>query len=665
MKSSVAETQPATESDPALRESNPAPDVARRRGLRTRLSTWFFEGAREPVGPHAHPTHTAEWWKVMCLTGVDYFSTLAYQPSIAFLAAGVLSPIATFVLIVVTLFGALPMYSRVAEISPHGQGSILILEELFPKKWKGKVVVLCLLGFAATDFVITITLSAADATAHLVENPLTPAWLDHPLLMTIGLLLALGWIFLKGFSDAIALAMILVITYLTLNIVVVSVSMGHIWQHPEMLANWKTTLMRQHGDPVMMLAMAMLLFPKLALGLSGFETGVAVMPLVRGDETDTEMAPLGRIRNTKKLLATSALIMSVMLMSSSFISAVLIPPEAFQPRQPADGRALAYLAHELIGTGFGTVYDASTIAILWFAGASAMAGLLNLIPRYLPRYGMAPEWARATRPLVAIITGITILVTIIFDASVDAQGGAYATGVLVLMSSAAIAVAIIAWRGRHWVPFAVISLVFLYTTVTNIIERPEGIKIASVFIVTIVLTSLVSRALRSTELRVHGIEPDETALQFIKDAASRGEGIRIIATRPRSGLPEEYEVKLREATDSHRLSPTDPVLFLEIRPGDASQFSEVLKVHGVQVGRHRVLRCQSPAIPNAIAALLLYIRDQTDQIPHVYFGWTEGNPITYLLRFLAFGEGDTAPVTREVLRQSEHDPLRRPRVHVG
>jgi hypothetical protein len=576
----------------------------------------------------------------------------------------VLSPIATFVLVVLTLFGALPMYSRVADISPHGQGSILILEELFPK-WKGKVVVLCLLGFAATDFVITITLSAADATAHLVENPLTPRWLDHPMLVTIALLIALGWIFLKGFSDAITLAMVLVMTYLTLNVVVVSVSLSHIWQHPETLARWRMALSNQYGDPVMVLATAVILFPKLALGLSGFETGVAVMPLVRGDATDTELAPAGRIRNTKKMLRTAAVIMSLMLMASSVVSAVLIPPEAFQPGQPADGRALAYLAHELIGTGFGTVYDASTIAILWFAGASAMAGLLNLVPRYLPRYGMAPEWARATRPLVAIITGITILVTLIFNASVDAQGGAYATGVLVLMSSAAIAVAIIAWRDRHWVPYAAISLVFLYTTVTNIFERPEGIKIASVFIVTIVVTSLVSRALRSTELRVQGIEPDETASQFIMDAASRGEGIRIIATRPRSGLPAEYEDKLREATDSHRLSPTDPVLFLEIRPGDASQFSEVLTVHGVEVGRHRVLRCQSPAIPNAIAALLLYIRDQTSQIPHVYFGWTEGNPITYLLKFLAFGEGDTAPVTREVLRQSEHEPLRRPRVHVG
>ena len=98
----------------------------------------------------------------------------------------------------------------------------------------------------------------------------------------------------------------------------------------------------------MMVALALLLFPKLALGLSGFETGVAVMPLVRGDPTDTDEQPAGRIRNTKKLLRTAALIMSVLLIGSSFVTAVLIPPAAFRAGGPAEGRALAYLAHELI-----------------------------------------------------------------------------------------------------------------------------------------------------------------------------------------------------------------------------------------------------------------------------------------------------------------------------
>jgi hypothetical protein len=436
-------------------------------------------------------------------------------------------------------------------------------------------------------------------------------------------------------------------------------------EHPQTLAAWKASLFQQHGHPLMMTAMALLLFPKLALGLSGFETGVAVMPLVRGDSTDTDDAPSGRIRNTKKLLRTAALIMSVMLLGSSFVTAVLIPPEAFQPGGPADGRALAYLAHERLGPTFGTLYDVSTIAILWFAGASALAGLLNLVPRYLPQYGMAPEWARANRPLVIIITGINIVVTLVFRADVEAQGGAYATGVLVLMSSAALAVAINAWRKvARWVPFFAIAAVFFYTTVTNMVERPEGIKIASLFILGIVISSLVSRTLRSTELRSHGFVLDETASKFIDDA-DKTESIRIIANRPDDGSIREYEDKVREARNSHHLTLDDSVLFLEVRPGDASQFTDVLKVEGVQVGPYRVLRCQSPAIPNAIAALLLHIRDRTGHLPHVYFGWTEGNPITYVLKFLAFGEGDTAPVTREVLRKSEPNPLLRPRVHVG
>jgi hypothetical protein len=629
-----------------------------------RVHDWLYEGYERSAGPDARPTHTAPWWKVMCLTGVDYFSTLAYQPGIAFIAAGTLSPVATFVLVLLTLFGALPMYNRVAEMSPYGQGSILMLEKLFPR-WKGKVVVLCLLGFAATSFVITITLSAADAAAHLIENPLAPEWIRHPVPVTVLLLLFLGGIFLQGFRDAITMAVILVAVYLALNVTLLVNGLQAIAAHPEVLAAWQGSLRQQHGHPLMMTAMALLLFPKLALGLSGFETGVAVMPLVRGDATDTEAAPAGRIRNTKKLLLTAALIMSVMLLCSSFVTAVLVPPEAFQPGGAADGRALAYLAHQRLGPAFGTLYDISTIAILWFAGASALAGLLNLVPRYLPQYGMAPEWARANRPLVIIITGINIVVTLVFRADVEAQGGAYATGVLVLMSSAALAVAISAWRQvARWIPFFTIAAVFFYTTITNMIERPEGIKIALLFILGIVISSLVSRTLRSTELRTHGFVLDENAARFIEEA-DKSESIRIIANRPDDGSVREYDDKVREARSSHHLTMDASVLFLEVRPGDASQFTEVLKVEGVQVGPYRVLRCQSPAIPNAIAALLLHIRDTTGHLPHVYFGWTEGNPITYVLKFLAFGEGDTAPVTREVLRKSEPDPLRRPRVHVG
>jgi hypothetical protein len=600
----------------------------------------------------------------MCLTGVDYFSTLAYQPSIAFVAAGALAPVATLVLVILTLFGALPMYHRVADMSPYGQGSILILEKLFPR-WKGKAMVLSLLGFAATSFIITITLSAADAAAHLVDNPMTPAWLQHQWAVTIVLLLVLGGIFLRGFQEAIGLAVVIVAAYLSLNTVVLTVAAREIFRHPELLARWRAMLLVEHGNPAVMAVMAVILFPKLALGLSGFETGVAVMPLVRGDDTDTEENPRGRIRNTKKLLTAAAVIMSVFLMASSVVSVLLIPAEAFARGGAADGRALAYIAHKYLGGGFGTVFDLVTVAILWFAGASALAGLLNLVPTYLPRYGMAPEWARTTRPLVVIFTAIAVLVTIVFSADVDSQAGAYATGVLVLMSSGAVAVAITAWRQRHrWALFASITVVFLYTSITNMIERPEGIKIASVFIVAIVISSLISRTLRSTELRVLGIVTDPLAQLFITNAA-RGKAINIIANRPGTGDRKEYEDKLREARQTHHLTRHHQVLFLEVARGDASTFSEVLLVQGVRVEGFNVLRATSPAIPNAIAALLLYIRDETGKIPHVYFGWTEGNPVAYLLKFLAFGEGDTAPVTREVLRQAEEDPLRRPLVHVG
>jgi hypothetical protein len=600
----------------------------------------------------------------MCLTGVDYFSTLGYQPAIAFAAAGLLSPIATLVLVLLTLFGALPVYREIARLSPHGEGSVSLLQELL-SRWKGKALVLCLLGFAATDYVITITLSAADATAHILENPLVPHWVEHPVIVTLVLLSALCGIFLRGFREAIGLAVVIVAAYLALNVVVIGWGLGYIVSHPELLPRWRDALFVQHGSWATMAGVSLLLFPKLALGLSGFETGVAVMPLVQGGPDDTRANPAGRILGARRLLLAAALIMSVLLLGSSLVSALLIPGEHFARGGPAYGRALAYLAHEHFGEAFGTLYDISTISILWFAGSSAMAGLLNLVPRYLPRFGMAPEWTKAMRPLVLVFTAVTFLVTIIFQADVEAQGGAYATGVLVLMSSAALAVTLAAHKsGRWWQAYLLITLVFAYTTAQNIHERPEGIRIAAIFIASIIVMSLVSRVLRSTELRIQGVDADEAAELFIDQAATTGQ-VRVIANRPGVGDVAEYAAKIREARDTHQLKPWEPVLFVEVATTDASEFSNVLKVRGVEIGPFRVLRCLSAAVPNAIAGLLLHIRDRTGKVPHAYFGWTEGNPIAYLLKFLAFGEGDVAPVSREVLRQTEPDPERRPRIHLG
>jgi hypothetical protein len=597
----------------------------------------------------------------MCLTGVDYFSTLGYQPSIAFVAAGFLSPFATLVLVALTLFGALPVYRTMAALSPKGQGSLSVLEERLPQ-WRGKALVLCLLGFAATSFIITITLSAADATAHIVENPFVPAWLHHPVIVTCVLIAALGAIFVRGFGEAIWLAVVLVALFLAVNVTVVGFELFQLIRHPTELAEWHAHVLTQESRPWMIVVLALLYFPKLALGLSGFETGVAVMPLVHGDGKDAAERLESRIANTRKLLTIAAVIMSVMLIGSSIVTATRIPASALLEGGEANGRALAYLAHRDLGEWFGTLYDLSTIATLWFAGSSAMAGLLNLVPQYLPRYGMAPDWARATRPLVFLFTAICFAVTIAFDANVDAQAGAYATGVLALITSAAVAVTI-ALPAKRWL-FGTIAAVFIYTTLVTVVEQPDGIQIAGWFILGIVVSSFVSRVMRSTEIRIEGVDYDETALTFIREAAGRRQ-LRIIAHRPNLGDREEYVRKLQHARQLHNLKMGDFVLFLEVKPSDSSAFSDVLHVKGVDVGGLHVLRCSSPAIPNAIAGLLLDLRDKTFSIPHAYFGWTEGNPFAYLLKFLAFGEGDTAPVCREVLRQAEPIPERRPRIHVG
>lgn len=606
----------------------------------------------------------------MCLTGVDYFSTLGYQPGIAFLAANMLSPLATLILVLLTLFGALPVYREVAKASPHGQGSISMLEKLLPG-WKGKTLVLILLGFAATDFIITITLSAADATAHIVENPVVQQLhgigLLHDRVFVTNLLLAvLGAIFLAGFREAIGISVAIVASYLILNGIVLGVSMQHLIQAPHLLADWHTRVFQTHGSVGHMIAASLLLFPKLALGMSGFETGVAVMPLIKSSRSDDPENPTDRIVQAKKMLLSAALIMAMFLMVSSIASTVLIPAEEFKDGGDANGRAISYLAHEFLGHGFGSFYDISSILILWFAGASALAGLLTLVPRYLPRYGMAPEWAGAMRPLVIFFTAIAFVVTLIFKADVDAQAGAYATGVLVLMTSAALAVTLNMWKAKlkkKWL-FGLITGVFVYTSLVNMHERPEGLHIASFFIGTILATSIISRAIRSLELRIQKVVLDEKAEIFVKESIALTGEIDLLAHRPGG---TNYQSKEEETRRVHRLTEKEAkFIFLEVNVSDASDFiGDCLEIKGTEVDGFRVLRCNSPAIPNAIAALMMHLRATTGTIPHAYFGWTEGNPLGYVFKYIFLGEGETAPVTREILRALEKKPEKRPRIHVG
>jgi hypothetical protein len=644
----------------------------------------------QTVQESPHHVHQSFWLWVLCLTGVDYFSTLGYQPSIAFEATGRLAPLATVLLVLVTLLGALPVYCYVAGQSFHGQGSIAMLEKLV-HGWRGKFLVLVLLGFAGTDFVITKTLSAADAAEHLIHNPLwqdAPTWMQSQVTLTMLLLVVLGGVFLRGFSEVIGIAVALVAVYLALNAVVIGAGLSHLAAHPDLVAAWWRDV--QEGNWLMpeahgqgagwgaIIIVCLLFFPKLALGLSGFETGVAVMPLICGDSTDAPQNPLGRIRNTRKLLITAAVIMSVYLLGSAMVVSTLIPPQELQKGGHAANRALAYLAHgegstslsPWFGSVFGTIYDISTVLILWFAGASAMSGLLNLVPRYLPRYGMAPEWASKFRALVVLFTFINLIVTLVFQADVEAQGGAYATGVMVLISSACVATVIDQYRKRAgstaariaW-PYVFIAAVFFYVTTAIVIEKPEGMAIASCFIGVVIASSLWSRISRSTELRFVSFQFVNNESKFLWDALRHLEFPVLVPHR--AGGTRSLAEKEAQIRCEHHLDANVPIVFVEASLGDVSDFyhSPVIEVTDEE-GRFiiRVTNCVS--IAHVLATIALEL-SKTGQPPELHFGWSDENPLAMNLRFVLFGEGNVPWLVRELIRKAEPDPAKQPRVIVG
>jgi hypothetical protein len=614
---------------------------------RSALGRWLAAG--EPIDEHAGRVATHAWWRVIWLTGVDYFSTLGYQPGIALLAAGALAPIATVILVLVTLLGALPVYAQVAGRSYAGQGSIAMLENLL-SGWKGKLLVLVLLGFAATDFVITMTLSAADAAKHAIENPFIHLVLgEHQIQVTLAILAVLAAVFLRGFMEAIGLAAAAALPYLALNLVVLARGAWEVARHPALLEAWRQALFAK-GDLSMLVVGAALVFPKLALGLSGFETGVSVMPLIDGGVRDaghdprTGASPQGRVANTRKLLLTAAVIMSGMLILSSFVTTLLIDPADYREGGKASGRAIAFLAHRYLGRGFGTVYDLSTILILGLAGASAMAGLLHLIPRYLPRFGMAPRWATLSRPLVLVLFAAAVVVTCVFRADVEAQSGAYATGVLVLILSAAFAAMLALWReGRR--PLAcgtgIIVLVFAYTLADNCVERPDGLIIGSVFTLLLMLVCGVSRSLRSVEMRIpHGYFTDVESWRMGPEL--RGKRVHLVPIKNTS--PEAVRRKRSELARHFKIN--GPFLFLHVTLLDnRSEFSAPLELH-LQKDRDDYVAEVHGAV--AIANTIAFISEAIDPIS-IFIGLTRRDLMSQAVRYLLFGEGETGLILYTIL----------------
>jgi hypothetical protein len=233
----------------------------------------------------------------------------------------------------------------------------------------------------------------------------------------------------------------------------------------------------------------------------------------------------------------------------------------------------------------------------------------------------------------------------------------------VLITSAACAVTIAVWKtNRRWM-YMFVTLVFVYTTAVNIWERPEGLKISCFFIGSILFVSLVSRATRSTELRITGVHLSEEARRILEFACH--EVVRVIPRKPRASTEADLDAVDQMVRNIHHLPERDKVVFLEVERTDASEFQEQLTVEGQMLGRHCVLSAKSPIVANAIAAILMELERTTGTVPHIYFKWKEGNPVANIFRFLFLGEGDAAPITHEVLRKAVPDVARRPIVHVS
>lgn len=679
-----------------------------------------------PSSRPAAPAYTAAWPWVLCVVGLDYLSTLAYQPSIAFGAAGRLAPLVTVLVAAATLFLALPVYWYVAGRSPHGGGSTALLERAVPG-WYGKLLLLVLLSFGAVDLVFTRTFSAAAAAEHIAHSPdptwqaalesaerggngvwqhLPPAvqarteglWTRQLVVTLIVLVISTvaGLWFFKGYTRGfVRLAVVVVVVYLSLTFTVVGSGAVYLGGNPDLVRQWWADVWAGNGRPAAphpagdwtaLLLACVPLFPFLALGLSGFELTLMAMPLVRGRPGDDPKHPRGRIARTRLLLVVAAVVMSVYLLASTLVTTLLMPPEALVTDGKAKYRALAYLAHggsladgtaaaavnPVFGPLFGTLYDASTVAILSLAGLSFAMTLSAWIPPYLHRLGMEFDWSVRLGLLVWLFTGVKFAVTVYYGADVDAHRGAYLTSVLAVFAFAAAAAAVDVWqkrRGWGWrtpwrTPplFLLATLVFAASGVLVSAGRPLGAVMAGAFVAVVLAVSMVSRSWRCTEFRFDGFAfaDDATEAEWKRLAAS---DFRVLVPI-RSGM-ETLPEKEQDIRTYHRIPAGEPIVFVQAELADPSDFHHRPRLRLFRENGRVVVhitRCAS--VPHALAAAALDLAS-AGAVPEVHFGWSNENPVTANLHFVLFGHGNVPWMVNTLVRRAAVPEDRKPRVIVG
>ena len=680
------------------------------------------------------------WLWVVCILGLDYFSTLAYQPSITYHATKRLGPLATAFVVLVTLFGALPVYCYLAARSPGGLGSLGIVDRLV-RGWRGKTLVLILLGFAATDFTMLKSLSLADASVHVINKQNSVRrqgigdfvfwvkdctteycgkevgfYVDEQLVVTI-LLGIMGFVFWamlrKGFSrNVMILAVPLVGLYLLFTALLIAGGVWILYDRPEIVTAWLDQL--HHGDldvPALtpdldgwrtVVFWSLLALPNLALGLSGFELSMILMPQVQGKPG--EEPPRTRIWNTRKVLVTAALVMSALLFGAVLVTTLLIPPREFAPLTEntgragyANDRALSYLAHggklayleadgKLIhidepllpfcGVVFGTAYDTVTVLILCLAGTSVMTALAVLMPMFLLRFGMEFRWTQRWGVLLMLFAGINMVVTIYFKANVEDQRGAYATGVLVLLTCAA-TVAVFDRKRDHtkskgfgWgmlyaidiAYYGLVALVFIVTMLAVSLRSGSGLAIAACFILAILAMSILSRAWRADELRTIGFDFKDQESKFMWDSLRSADFPVLVPIRPGRDIRDQKEKEIRE---HHQLSADAEIVLLEICVHDPSDFYQRLLIEVAREDNRYVIKVTNGvSVAHAIAAIALEMSRES-RPPTLHLGWPEQDMLSASWNYLAFGEGNVAWKVRELIHRAEKDPAKRPRVVVG